>query len=297
MTFEQIDYFIGVVEARTFFDAAENFHITQSALSKQIMKLEKELNVRLLDRTRRSAALTEEGAMFYEEAKILSRQYHHALARVQGLQKSREEKLRIGTLPILSQYKLTALLKNFSDFDKKTSLSIEEAEEQDLLKGFSEDKFQLIIARSHMLDLKKCDFYPLAKDQLVVILPSDHFLAKRASLTAKSIGGQPFIWMPPYTSIHQLSLKLFSQAGINPRLVRTARMESIISAVAVHEGISLLPEKNFRLFQWENLVSVPLCPPVELSVGIAGKKSMDRTEGVKSFLSYLSNISPPDHNP
>ena len=43
MTFEQIDYFICAAQSRTFFEAAEAMHISQSALSKQIMKLEKEL--------------------------------------------------------------------------------------------------------------------------------------------------------------------------------------------------------------------------------------------------------------
>ena len=36
MTLEQIDYFICTVQSRTFFDAAENMHISQSSLSKQI---------------------------------------------------------------------------------------------------------------------------------------------------------------------------------------------------------------------------------------------------------------------
>ena len=56
MTFDQIRYFIAVMESNTFFEAAEKLHITQSTLSKQIMKLEKELEVRLLDRSRRRAS-------------------------------------------------------------------------------------------------------------------------------------------------------------------------------------------------------------------------------------------------
>ncbi|HJA43198.1 MAG TPA: LysR family transcriptional regulator, partial [Candidatus Dorea stercoravium] len=56
MTFDQIRYFIAVMESNTFFEAAEKLHITQSTLSKQIMKLEKELDVRLLDRSRRRAS-------------------------------------------------------------------------------------------------------------------------------------------------------------------------------------------------------------------------------------------------
>ena len=61
MTFEQLDYFIAAVQCDTFLDAAETLHISQSALSKQIMKLEKELDIQLWDRSRRSAVLTEAG--------------------------------------------------------------------------------------------------------------------------------------------------------------------------------------------------------------------------------------------
>ena len=62
MTFDQIRYFIAVMESNTFFEAAEKLHITQSTLSKQIMKLEKELDVRLLDRSRRRASSLRQGS-------------------------------------------------------------------------------------------------------------------------------------------------------------------------------------------------------------------------------------------
>ena len=68
MTLEQIDYFICAAQSRTFFDAAEAMHISQSSLSKQIMKLEKELELTLWDRSKRTAVLTPEGEFFYKEA-------------------------------------------------------------------------------------------------------------------------------------------------------------------------------------------------------------------------------------
>lgn len=64
MTLEQIDYFICAAQSRTFFDAAEAMHISQSSLSKQIMKLEKELELTLWDRSKRTAVLTPEGEFF-----------------------------------------------------------------------------------------------------------------------------------------------------------------------------------------------------------------------------------------
>lgn len=55
MTMEQIDFFLMTVRCDTFLEAAENLHIAQSTLSKQIQKLESELNLTLFDRTRRQA--------------------------------------------------------------------------------------------------------------------------------------------------------------------------------------------------------------------------------------------------
>ena len=68
MTLEQIDYFICAAQSRTFFDAAEAMHISQSSLSKQIMKLEKELGTPLFHRSRPHWCLTEAGRIYIEGA-------------------------------------------------------------------------------------------------------------------------------------------------------------------------------------------------------------------------------------
>lgn len=72
MTLEQIDFFLMAVRCDTFLEAAENLHIAQSTLSKQIQKLETELNLPLFDRTRRQAVLTPAGELFLQEAAELS---------------------------------------------------------------------------------------------------------------------------------------------------------------------------------------------------------------------------------
>ena len=66
---------------------------------------------------------------------------------------------------------------------------------------------------------------------------------------------------------------LFKNAGLTPHVARTARMESIISAVRFGEGISLFPEKNFLTFEHAGLVAIPLSDAPELLVGIACRKN------------------------
>lgn len=107
MTFEQLDCFIAAVECSSFFHAAETLHITQSTLSKQIMKLERELDLTLWDRSRRSAVLTPAGEVFYKEALHLMSEYRKSLATLEQFRETLSQTLRIGTLPILSQYQLS----------------------------------------------------------------------------------------------------------------------------------------------------------------------------------------------
>lgn len=287
MTFDQLDAFLAAVRSDTFFDAAESLHITQSALSKQILKLEKELDLYLFDRSGRSAVLTDAGRIFYEEAQGLSAQYHRALDRMQEFKTASRLSLRLGTLPVLSQYHLTGMLKDFSSSHPEIRLSMDELEEEDLTYGLKQGRFDLIIIRDLFLDQSEFQFYPLSSDRLVAVFPSDHPLAEEKTVSIEDIAGEPFVLMHPYTAIYRLCLSLFQDARIRPDIVRTARMESILSAVTLHEGISLFAEENFNLFRHDSLVSVPLEPSPVLKTGVAVRKTGFRSPAAAEFLRFM----------
>ena len=287
MTFDQLDAFLAAVRSDTFFDAAESLHITQSALSKQILKLEKELDLYLFDRSGRSAVLTDAGRIFYEEAQGLSAQYHRALDRMQEFKTASRLSLRLGTLPVLSQYHLTGMLKDFSSSHPEIRLSMDELEEEDLTYGLKQGRFDLIIIRDLFLDQSEFQFYPLSSDRLVAVFPSDHPLAEEKTVSIEDIAGEPFVLMHPYTAIYRLCLSLFQDARIRPDIVRTARMESILSAVTLHEGISLFAEENFNLFRHDALVSVPLEPSPVLKTGVAVRKTGFRSPAAAEFLRFM----------
>lgn len=135
MTFEQLNDVIAVVENETFLEAAECRNISQSTLSKKIMKLERELDITLFDRSRRKASLTEAGSVFYQEALRLTECYAGMLSKLEPYRKNKKQKLCIGTLPILTQYDLTARLKSFTETYPQIDFSFEEAEEAELLVG------------------------------------------------------------------------------------------------------------------------------------------------------------------
>lgn len=295
MTFEQLEYFIAAAEQNTFFEAAEILHISQSSLSKQIIKLEKELGIQLLDRSHRSASLTEAGKLFYQEALKLRTQYQEMLRQMSQYQYSAQRALRIGTLPILTQYDLTPRFRAFAAAHPEIRLNISEVEEIELLHGLENEIYDLIICREHMIQNSKYVHYLLAEDELVAALPTDHPLLSEdsqhpeaTSINLSDLADEPFLLMNQYTAIHQLCLKLFQGAGIHPEIVRTARVESIISAIAIGEGISLLPKSNFDVFHHEYVTAVSLNPPIRLPVVAAGKKEKLKSSLYKQFVHFIT---------
>lgn len=288
MTFEQLEYFIAVTELDTFLNAAESLHISQSSLSKQIIKLEKELGIMLLDRSRRSASLTEAGDLFYKDAKKLSLQYQEMLSKMNLYRESNLKSLRVGTLPILTQYHLTALFQKFSVRHPEIVVAIDEVEEINLLKGLEDGCYDLIIAREHMLDPQKQVIYPVASDELVAVLPVSHPLASAPALTLKDLQDENFILMNRYTAIFQLCMEKFAKEELNLKLSRTARVESILSAVAIGEGISLLPKSNLNIFHHQDIIAVSLHPAIPLSVVLAKQKRQKSSPALNLLIQFLT---------
>src|SRR5690606_31876124 len=96
MDLRQIRYFVAVANARSFTRAAEQLHIAQPPLSRQIQLLESELGVLLLQRDSRPLHITEAGRVFYEQAlQVLHRVEQMKAATIQvGL--GQRQQLSIG---------------------------------------------------------------------------------------------------------------------------------------------------------------------------------------------------------
>lgn len=71
MEIRQLEYFVAVAEMGGFTRAAEVCHVVQTTVSHAVATLERELGVRLLDRTGRTVELTPEGRVFLDDARAI----------------------------------------------------------------------------------------------------------------------------------------------------------------------------------------------------------------------------------
>lgn len=125
MDFVQMDYFIVAAKNLSFTKAANLLYLTQPALSQQIIRMEKELGLKLFSRGTRSLSLTPAGKVLLEEFEKIYHQYNNALMKARGANNNLEGLLRIGLLdgveitPIL-----TKVLQAMNQIYPKIDLSL-----------------------------------------------------------------------------------------------------------------------------------------------------------------------------
>lgn len=117
-------YFISVVECNSFTEAAEQCYISQSAISRQIRSLEKELGVELIHRENRRFTLTPAGEYFYEQSKGILNEVEDIRRETFRIGKDKEKELKIGYLRCYSGQELHQAVAEFSRLYPEVSIHI-----------------------------------------------------------------------------------------------------------------------------------------------------------------------------
>ena len=96
MNINQLRYFVAVAEQRSFTKAANQYYLSQTAVTQQVRALEETLGVQLLDRNSRPVSLTPAGAVFLTEAKAILEQMNSAVSRARDASTGLVGSVRIG---------------------------------------------------------------------------------------------------------------------------------------------------------------------------------------------------------
>ena len=127
MDFRQIIYFMSVYDAGSFTKASQNEHVAQPALSMQIARLEKDLNVALFDRHANGVTPTLAGRRFYDICHHIVQTVSSAKAEMAAFANSVSGKLTIGLPPSACRTVVGQCLPQFADTYPNVEIIIHEA--------------------------------------------------------------------------------------------------------------------------------------------------------------------------
>lgn len=198
----QLRYFVAVAEAEHVGRAAEQLHISQSPLSRQIAQLEKNLGLTLFERSQQRIRLTSDGRVFLTEAHALLRHADRLENLGRRLGRGEEGGLCIGYVAdAMHTGVLPTALRTLRDQRPGIHVALYDQESAEQFEGLRQRSLDIALVRTPPSeDDPDLNTAPLLQDPLLLALPAEHPLAGQEELTPKpSTGSRGSRWATPTT--------------------------------------------------------------------------------------------------
>lgn len=250
MDLHELRCFTAAAEELHFGKAAQKLRMMPSALGRYIRLLEEDLGTALFVRTTRNVALTEDGHMLLEEAQVLLARADEMAVRIRSRSRSQASSLKVGAIDSAAAGLLPLLLHDFRTVRADVTIHISEDKTLRLLPKLLNGRLDLAFVRPPETLDKRIAFQFLFHETAVVAVPIHHRLAMREGVAIHDLDGEPLI-VPERRSrphSHDLTIKLFAQAGLKARITQIAEeKQTILSLVAAGLGVAIVPRWTSRM--------------------------------------------------
>lgn len=290
--------FLVLAETCSYWAAAERLFISQSALSKRIRAMEKELGGPLFLRTTRRVELSELGRFMLPYARSivqLQREYEAALCDRGGYGM---ETLELASIPSMAQYDITGLLMEFHRDDPGVRIHTQEGDtvqvrewllEKRCELGFirdSEQYFRYDPARDGLLEKVVFD-----SDEIVAVLPQGHPLAGGPCVELAQLEGERMALLKEGTMPYDLCLRACREAGFNPQVAFTSHsMEALLDVVSRAGCVSLMFSRPLEFIRREApgraaaVAAVPIAPSIRTEICICWRRDRPLSDAAARFV-------------
>jgi LysR family hca operon transcriptional activator len=294
MELRHLRYFIAVVEEGGLTAAAERrLHTSQPSLSRQIRDLEHEVGTPLLTRTPHGVEVTPAGRAFLDHARLAVAQANTALEAARRAARPDKPAFRMGFLIGEEVDWLAAVTRALGEDLARLELRVSSGYSPQLAEEVEQGKLDVAIIRRE--PRPELAYRLLGREPIVVILPSDHALAKHSEIDVTDLKDDPFIGFSDVPHILRDIVSDYLErrgARMTPtRLIDNFAMA--ISLVASTRGFALLPAYAANYLPW-SVVSRSLkgvTPTIDLVLGYHRANS---SPILRALLGRLNEISDPD---
>jgi DNA-binding transcriptional LysR family regulator len=246
----QLRCFVAAAEELHFGRAAQRLEMLPSALGRFIRLLEEDLGTRLMIRTTRSVALTDDGAALLKEARALLTQAEALAARFRTRGRNQAATVRVGAIDSAAAGLLPMLLHDFRERRPDVTVQLAEDKTIRLIPRLLSGRLDLAFVRPSEIPDRRLEFMFLFHETAVVAIPEHHPLAARKRVNVADLADQPLI-VPERRSrphSHDLTMKLFAEAGLEARIAQIAdEKQTIVNLVSAKLGVAIVPKWTSRM--------------------------------------------------
>lgn len=248
MDIQQIAIFLTLIDTKSFTETAEQLYMSQPSASKQIKALEEELRVHLFRRRGRSVELTEAGSRFEVCARHIYAEYRNAKDIASGLSQNSRPRLVVGSELGPTVYKVTGAVDAFREKHPEAEIVLKIRSSSEIGRLPENNGAHVFIFWTNDFLDSKYEKTSVLEEEIVLVIPADHPLAKEEKITIQMLKGQPF-------AIHvrdtfRPAFESCLQSGFEPVICYDAcTTDAVLSLVS--EGRALSFSASERAYAWD----------------------------------------------
>jgi DNA-binding transcriptional LysR family regulator len=244
MELRHLTHFVAVAEEGSFTRASDRLHIVQSAVSASIRSLERELGIRLFERTTQRVRLTDAGRVLLPEARRTLAAAVAARDAVDDVRGGLRGTIKLGTMQALRIIDVPRLLAQFHRDHPHVELQIRHASggSAQLADDVRHGELDLAILAAHDRRAPGLELTSLASEAIELACHPEHRLATRKTVDLTDLAEETFIDFPAGWGVRTATDLAFAAARVRRRVtMETDDVVELTRLVAVGLGIALLP--------------------------------------------------------
>ncbi|MGW2384566.1 LysR family transcriptional regulator [Streptomyces sp. NPDC001658] len=232
-----LECFVAVAEEQHFGRAAARLGMAQPPLSQRIQRLERELGVRLFERSSRHVTITKAGTLLLTEARELLLRSESLLATARRIRDGESGLLRAALPPDVSGETVAALLARFRRGHPGLELELHELPTAEQLARFATHELDVGLIH-HPCDITGLELGPVLRRELGVLLPRDAPSAGRPAIPLPALSDHDLILFPRANApaLYDELLTTCARNGYTPAAVRHGQGASFVRGLVLSTG-------------------------------------------------------------
>jgi DNA-binding transcriptional LysR family regulator len=271
--------------------AAQALHLTPSAVSQQMAKLEREAGCRLVERQGRRLRLTEDGLALAAHAQRILATVEEAEADLDERRGQVLGTLTVGAFPTAARGLLPGVVVSCAERFPDLRVRLREVEPYQVMTRVAAGDLDVAVAQDWVNvpvavpdRLRSRD---IGSDPADVAFPPGHPLAGRASVTLTELAGEPWVASTEGTICHDWLTTTFRTAGHEPVIAhQAAEFPTQLALVAAGLGIALLPRMAGDAVP-AGVRLVPVAPVMSRRIFAVWREEAARRPSVRAFVDTL----------
>jgi len=289
MADRRLKVFYTVARLLSFTKAAEALHMTQPAVTFQVRQLEEYFDTRLFDRTHNRVTLTDVGLVVYEVAERIFEHYDEMERRVREMTGERGGSLNIGASMTIAENMLPALLGQFRKKHPELNVRLKVGNTEAVVSMVEHNVIDLAIVEGSITN-KNLLVEVCRSDELVVIMPPDHPLAKHKSLSVDQLMPYQFICREEGSGTREAILNYLAEQGYPDGwsvCMELGSPEAIKGAVEAGMGLSVMSKTGIsKELKLDMLTCLPLDPPLLRDFSFVRQRHKFRLPAMEELLEF-----------